>query len=346
MAETLKDMLLDKAVESLLELLIDSSKEEVQALLERNKLQKILHKAMLDFSQGAYFNREFTGVIYVDEYELVYSIPDDAINPAFTADQIEYAINGVVKVCFVTDDPDVLEPIARNIAILYLQRAQMTIQLHNVLQVQREGFDAIANSISDLKEVYLENTQYELQLRREKEVLLKKELHNEVSSVICEMMKFYLALVMKELPSFTGDEMNHLSAAMAKKIQSTIDSMAEYIHEDFCRTPISLLIVNGLQSETITTPYFVFAETYFRKTILRNTDKLLKYKDLIDIETYVNILRLRNSVQSVLFPPLIEMGQTNVLKVANNSTIDPTFAQKELVDIGRHILAIYRNLVQ
>lgn len=174
MAETLKDMLLDKAVESLLELLIDSSKEEVQALLERNKLQKILHKAMLDFSQGAYFNREFTGVIYVDEYELVYSIPDDAINPAFTADQIEYAINGVVKVCFVTDDPDVLEPTARNIAILYLQRAQMTIQLHNVLQVQREGFDAIANSISDLKEVYLENTRYELQLRREKEVLLKK----------------------------------------------------------------------------------------------------------------------------------------------------------------------------
>lgn len=346
MAETLKDMLLDKAVEALLELLIDSSKEEVQTLLERNKLQKILHKAMLDFSQGAYFNREFSGVIFVDESELVYSIPDDAINPAFTTDQIESALNEVIEVCFVTDNPDVLKPIARNIAMLYLQRAKMTIQLHNVLQVQREGFDTIASSVSDLKEVYLENTRYELQLKREKEVLLKKELHNEVSSVISEMMKLYLALVMKEMPSFSGDEMNHLDAAMANKTQSTIDRIAEYIHEDFCRKPVSLLIVNGLESKTITLPYFVFAETSFRKTILFNTEKLLMYRDIIDIETYVNILRLRNSVQSVLFPPLIEMGQTNVLQAANETTIDPTFAQKELADIGGHILAIYRNLVQ
>lgn len=346
MADSFKDFLLEKAADALLELLMDSSKEEIQALLEKNKQQKILLKAMRDFSQGAYFNREFSGVLYVEESEMVYSISDDAINPAFTTDQIESALNGVVEVCFVTDDPDVLKPITHNIAMLYLQRAKMTMQLYNVLEVQRESFDSIAGSVSDLKEVYLENTRYELQLRREKEVLLKKELHNEVSSMICEMMKFYLALVMKEMPSFSGDEMNNLDAAMANKIQNTIDRIAEYIHDDFCRKPVSLLIVNGLESKTITLPYFVFAETYFRKTTLFNTEKLLKYKDIIDIETYVNILRLRNSVQSILFPPLIEMGQTNVLQAANNVTIDPTLAQNVLSGIGEHILAIYRNLVQ
>lgn len=346
MADSFKDFLLDKAADALLELLMDSSKEEIQALLEKNKLQKILHKAIRDFSQGAYFNREFSGVIYVDESEMVYSIPDDAINPAFTTDQIEAVLNGVVEVCFVTDDSDALKPIAHNIAMMYLQRAKMTMQLHNVLEVQRESFDSIAGSVSDLKEVYLENTRYELQLRREREVLLKKELHNEVSAIISKMMQLYLALVTKELPSFSGDEMNNLDAAMANKIESTIDCIAEYVHEDFCSKPVSLLIVNGFESKTTSLPHVIFAETHFRKTILNNTENLLKYKDIIDIETYVNILRLRNSVQSVLFTPLIEMGQTNLLPAASNSTIDPTFAQNELSSIGGHILAIYRNLVQ
>lgn len=346
MAETIKDKLLDKAIESLLELLMDSSKEEVQALIERNKLQKILYKSMLDFSQGAYFNREFSGVIFVDEAELVYSIPDDVINPAFTMDQISTAIKRVIEVCFVTDQPDVIDSIAHNIAIIYLQRAKMTLQLHNILQVQREGFDALASNISDFKEMYLENTRYELQLRREKEVLLKKELHNEVGSLVTEMMSLYLTLVTKAAPSFSGSEMNHLDAAMAVQIQHAIDCIAEYIHEDFCSKPVAILIANGLDAKTISLPYFIFAETYFRKTILLNTEKLLKYRDMVDIETHVNILRLRNSVQSVLFPPLIDKGQTNVLQAAKNITIDPTFAQKELADIGRYILAIYRNLVQ
>lgn len=346
MAETIKDKLLDKAIESLLELLMDSSKEEVQALIERNKLQKILYKSMLDFSQGAYFKREFSGVIFVDEAELVYSIPEDVINPAFTMDQISTAIKRVIEICFVTDQPDIIDSIAHNIAIIYLQRAKMTIQLHNILQVQREGFDALASNISDFKEMYLEKTRYELQLRREKEVLLKKELHNEVGSLVTEMMSLYLTLVMKAAPSFSGNEMNHLDAAMAVQIQHANDCIAEYIHEDFCSKPVAILITNGLDAKTISLPYFIFAETYFRKTILLNTEKLLKYRDMIDIETHVNILRLRNSVQSVLFPPLIEKGQANVLQAAKNITIDPMFAQRELADIGRYILAIYRNLVQ
>ena len=196
------------------------------------------------------------------------------------------------------------------------------------------------------KEVYLENMRYELQLRREKEVLLRKELHNEVTSIISEMMRLYLALILKEMPSFTGDETNNLDAAMANKIKCVIDSIAEYIDEGFYRKPVSLLVLNGFDSKTVTLPYLVFSETQFRRTVLANTEKLLKYKDLIDIETYVNILRLRNSVQSVLFPPLLEMGQTNGIKMENGMSVDPAFVQKELSLVGEYILAIRRNLVQ
>ena len=69
------------------------------------------------------------------------------------------------------------------------------------------------------------------------------------------------------------------------------------------------------------------------------------YKDIIDTETYVSILRLRNSVQSVLFPPLIEMGQTNIISNTNNISIDVVFFQKTIAEIGNQLLEIYRNLM-
>lgn len=345
MASSLKEMLLDKAVDSLLELIVDSSKEEIEALLNQKKLQKILHKSVCEFAQSAYFKHEFSHVAFIDDNEIVLSIPDDEINPAYTVSQIEQAISNIITVCFVTDDADVYTPISRGIAMIYLQKAKMTIQLHNILTVQRDGFETISDSIEDFKKLYIENRKHEIQLHREKEVLLKKELYNEVSPMVCDMMKQYLAYVTKSSPSFSGEEMNNLGQAMFERVEKTIDQLADHIDGNFCNKPVSILLVNGLESKNVTINFFVFAEQYFRKTILKNTERILTYKDIIDTETYVSILRLRNSVQSVLFPPLIEMGQINIISNTNNISIDVVFVQKTIAEIGNQLLEIYRNLM-
>lgn len=243
----------------------------------------------------------------------------------------------------MTEDISIRNTITCHIASLYLQRAKMTIQLFNIVRVQHEGFNEITDNVHELKKIILSNHQYELKLRQEKESLLKQELNNEATSIISEMLNHYLYFVLKKSPTFSGEEMDNLCVAMTQKINDIVKHMEDFVKNDFYQIPISVNKVNGLESKTEKVNYFVYSECYFRNLILKNTDKLLKHKDIIDIESYVIILRLRNKIQGVLFPPLLQMGQTNVLKSAGFN-IDTDFFCKELAEIG-NLLVLLSNKI-
>lgn len=113
---------------------------------------------------------------------------------------------------------------------------------------------------------YLTNHRYELQLRQE------KELNNEVTSVISEMLNHYLYFILKKAPVFSGREMDNLGIAMIHKINDITD----FVKNDFCQIPVCVTKVNGLESKTEEVDFLLYSEFYFRNLILNNTDKLLK----------------------------------------------------------------------
>ncbi len=344
MANTLKDTLIDKAIDCLLDLLADTSKEEINDLLDKNRQPKILFKVIRNFANSVYFKSEYKNVLYQENKDFVFSIPSENISAAATVEQITKALSKIIEQCFLTEDKNILNTIACHIAILYLQRAKLTIQLFDVVKVQHEGFNEITDDVRELKNIILSNYRYELQLRQEKESLLKKELNNEVTSVICEMLKHYLYFILKKAPVFSGKEMDNLGIAMTRKINDITNHITDFVKNDFCQTPVCVTKVNGLESKTEEINYLIYSECYFRNLILKNTDKLLKYNDIIDIESYVIILRLRNKLQGVLFPPLLQMGQTNILK-CSNFNIDTNFFCKELAEIGNLLVLLYTKML-
>lgn len=344
MGNTLKDEIFDRVVDYLLDLLVDTSKEEIKEYLDRNKQQKILYKVINSFASSVYFKNEYNSTIYKDNKDLVLSITSEEINASKTIEQIADSISAVIEKCFLTEDKNMLSNIAYHVANLYIQRAKMTIQVYDIIEAQHKGFEEVSDNISDLKEIVLSNHRYELHLRQEKEFLLKNELSNEVSSVISDIMNHYLYFVLKKSPEFSREEMDNLGIAMVQKIEDTVKHIDEHVNSDFCLIPICASKVNGLNFTTEKINYFVYSEYYFRNVILKGTDKLLKYKDIIDIENYVLILRLRNKIQSVLFPPLLEMGQTNILK-CDNYSIDVDFFRKELSEIGDLIVLLHNKML-
>lgn len=344
MSNTLKDIMFDKAIDCFLDLLADTSKEEINNLIDKNKQQKILFKVISSFANSVYFKSEYKNVIYQENRDLVFSIPSDNISAAATVEQITEALSKIIEQCFLTEDKNILNTIARHIAILYLQRAKLTIQLYDIVKVQHEGFNEITDNVRELKNIILSNHRYELQLRQEKESLLKKELNNEVTSVISEMLNHYLYFMLKKAPTFSGKEMDNLGISMTNKINDIINHITDFVKNDFCQIPVCVTKVNGLESKTEEINFLIYSEFYFRNLILKNTDKLLKYNDIIDIESYVIILRLRNKLQGVLFPPLLQMGQTNILKCTNYS-IDTNFFCKELAEIGNLLVLLYTKML-
>ncbi len=338
-----KEMLLDKAIDNCLDIIADTSKDELKKLLEKDRLQKILHKVFITFSKSPYFSHEYHDVEFIDDKDLIYSITDEKIRIIDTSEEIANNILPYITKCFISDIDDFHVNIAKQISELYLQRAKLTIDLGDLLQSQKEGFEEISEELEEIKDVILANFKYETLLKAEKEALLKKELNNEVSALISEIMNNYLYLLLKKAPTFSKDEMDDLADAKARKIDEVTDSIGDYITDDFCTVPVITTHVNGLQNETKRVNYFVFLECCFRKSILQGTNKILEYKDIIDIETYVFILRLRNKLHDNLFPPLIEMGQTNIINNPNIS-IDVEYFKKEFFEIGKLIVAIYRKL--
>jgi len=85
--------------------------------------------------------------------------------------------------------------------------------------------------------------------------------------------------------------------------------------------------------------YFKFMEFEFKNKILKSTREILEYRDIIDTETYVYLLRIRNSLNGPLFPSLYEMGQVNIIK-NKNIHIDVENFRKELRLIGENILKL------
>ena len=215
MADSLKEKLVEKAVDVVLDLFTNISFDELKEFLDKDRQQKALYKVICDFQKSSYFHREFHEVIYVDSRDLVFSIADDDISPARTVEQIQAAIGDVIGECFVTDSPDILSPICRYIASVYLQRTKMMMQIHDVLPQMRENFDRINESFDDLKQLIKENNQKEMQLLHERELILKKELHNEVAIVISDVMNRYLHLILKSAPKFEGNVTADMSGAMA-----------------------------------------------------------------------------------------------------------------------------------
>lgn len=71
MANTLKETIADKAITSLLELTIDSSKEELREIIDKNKKGKILYKTIALFSESSYFKKEYSNISYIDKKDLV-----------------------------------------------------------------------------------------------------------------------------------------------------------------------------------------------------------------------------------------------------------------------------------
>ena len=110
------------------------------------------------------------------------------------------------------------------------------------------------------------------------------------------------------------------------------------------RIPVVLTVVRGLDAHNETVPYLKYSEHYFREIVLKHTAHLMQYQEIVDSESYLSILRLRNSVQGNFFLPLDEMGQSNYIN-ADAIKLDVEWAKGILYEVGKNILTMYNNLV-
>lgn len=343
MSESMKEKIIDKAVDGVLDFIADTSSEEIKEIVDKNKHQKILGKTILKFVDSDYFKNEYRQIVFEYNKGMIYNLDDEVLNPIKTKKQIAESIYSVVKSVFSSDDDNVYDKLANDIASLYLQRAKVTIQLYDIINLQHQAITQITDDISELREELRSKYRKELQFKYEKELLLKKELKNEVISTLNEINNNYLFMVLKKSAVLENVNEVGLEASIITKIEEVIDRIEEYVQDDFVNKDVVCNFANGVDKVEKKISYLEFSEIYFRNVVLAGTERFLKYDNIMDTESYVLILKLRNEVQSNLFQPLIVMGQTNILN-CKNIKIDVEAFRKTLKEIGCLLVALYRKL--
>ena len=223
----------------------------------------------------------------------------------------------------------------------------MTIGLYDIVKNQHAYYEDLGSSVSEVKKLILENKQREHKLLVEKESLLKKELDNEIRLYLSDIMNKYLYFMCKKSPQLDNPSRRAdfiIEDLMCNKIEEIVNHIENYVGRDFCDFGVEITQYNRNNTTENTMNYFQFMECVFKACILENTQCMLQYKDIIDLETYVCILKLRNYANSPIFPSLKALGLGGTLD-NKNLKIDVPFFRKTLSEMGFVIKELKKKLL-
>lgn len=340
--EKIRDLVFDKIVDEILDIIVGKSKAEIENLINQNKNQKILGHCMQKIAENDAFKAEYADVEFFLDWNFIYAIDDEKINIALEKKKIIENISKAVKHCFISDN-DNTQRISELVAEQYIQQTKTTIEVYEIIKRQHQDFENLDGAINEVKEIIIADRKKEERLLIEKEQLLKRELYNEINIYISEMMKRYLYLICKCSPEMVNPSQSSNfdpMQLMMKKIEEVIRNIDLYVKDDFVKREVHLLRADGLKRIEESMEYFRFMEFEFKNVILQSTGQILEYRDIIDTETYVYLLRIRNSVNGPIFPSLYKMGQYNIIDNSKNIKIDVEYFRKELYSLGENILKL------
>ncbi|MCM1235925.1 MAG: hypothetical protein NC489_38025, partial [Ruminococcus flavefaciens] len=320
MSKTLKDTIFDKITDEILDAVVGFSKQELQNFIDKNKKQKILMHCIKKFANSDFFKREYKDIVYILDEEKIMAVSDNELDVSLQKENLSKNIEKCVINCFVSDDDSHVSKITEIITEYYIQHANVTIGLYDIIKNQHIYYEDLGSSVSEVKKLILENKQREQKLLVEKESLLKKELDNEIRLYLSDIMNKFLFFMCKESPQLDNPSRRAdfiIEDLMCNKIEEIVYHIDNYVREDFCDIGVNIIQFNENNKIERTMNYFQFMECVFKAGILENTQCMLQHKDIIDLETYICILKLRNYANASIFPSLIALGQGGTLDNKN-----------------------------
>lgn len=77
--DKVKDIVFDKIVDEILDVIVGKSKSEIENLISQNRNQKILGRCMQKIADSDMFKTEYADVTFVLDWNSIYSIDDEKL---------------------------------------------------------------------------------------------------------------------------------------------------------------------------------------------------------------------------------------------------------------------------
>ncbi|WP_252242731.1 hypothetical protein [Clostridium sp. ZS2] len=269
--DSIKDIVLEKAIEQVVTLVMGKSTNEIKEILKQNEKQKILLRCFERFCESDLYKNEFGGTGCVIDKELILNVPDEKIIPELEEKHLMKNLIYVFKKCVLVDDINIFERISQFICSSYRNEVKKMLELFHIFQELQKG--------------NIENNEARNEFRKYFQLLLENQSNAEVTikNLIIEIKQF-----LNE--SLNTNENNKNDTI----IESSNYKLAlEYIKTDEFQDAISILrklystCDNAMEKKKIS---FKIGSCYLNCSVKQKSDKI-KIKNAINyLETSIKYI--------------------------------------------------------
>jgi len=148
--DTVKDMVIDKAVDGILGILANKSIEELKEFVNKNKRQKILLGCIKEIKNENSDNKNLEVNILSEE---ILNIGDEKISPDLSIEELKLNLNPLIEKCLKTDDEELFKEVSTKICESYMKKSRLSIELYHLLKKEEKNFEMIDKKLEMLKNI-------------------------------------------------------------------------------------------------------------------------------------------------------------------------------------------------
>lgn len=261
--------------------------EAIEQLKSQYNNQVILYGIIKRFGEGDYFRQEYNSLTYIDQKDIILSIPDDKLLPTLGVEEIGNNIHDILSHLFVGDDA-CIDKIGRIIATEYLSKRELTVKLIDLATKEKEYTNKILNEVNEVKHVVERINDINEYKKYRGQQILKSGLGRKIDQFISEVAKHYLFWVNKGNPTSKGDGIP-VTIQYFNQIEELVKNNFINITKDFYKQPIKIQIIDRLPfeiREVKPIDYMIYVHT-----IMENkSQELLRMSEYLPDEFIFNMI--------------------------------------------------------
>lgn len=332
-------MVKDFIVEKILNCLFDKNYSELkQQVLSKLELNRLLKKAINQFTESNYFETEFKDYSIIINNKVLQQISNEKLDPSLTLEKLMKLNFSTISKLLVSDDRTNDELIVQNIFSIYKDKSSFKISLSQILEQQQSSFADILKKISEQNAMLQKIDDNTSKIKN-------KSINALLRDKLIDICIRYLHFVMKNPVSIDcNGNLNNLTCYL-KEVKHAIDKIDCYITKDFCAKDIVCFeatketVENFFSGKDYYTniKYDIFCEDYFKIPIKNHIENIRKYNDFIPKNIMNELFNLEILMSSNILTTDLRLGITFDFSKAR---VDIVSLKETLIDIGNCIILI------
>lgn len=345
MGESIKDKLIEKALDEVFDVIIGKSKEEIIQIVFKDSLKDTLFRVMKEFSNTDYFRYAFQEFVFLSNQSFMERFDEKSLNISLSFDELEVNIGKVVKEYFNSDEISKINKLIKIITEKYIAKALLKVNLADLLVKQENLYKNTMKQLDKQYEILKEIRDQKESDEEYKRNLMHGELNLLLLHELNDIANRYGYFVLKRPISLKGD------MDLYTKLKEIINDIDNNIKEDFMKKPIRIIdasqpqvlqrVLTGQNVEREIS-YREFVYSYFKLPIIKKIDKINgEYSNQLTKSFLKNLIKLKDKMKSGFLIVGLEYGINIPLENVNFNVNE---LRNFIKEVGLIIIDLYEEI--